>query len=175
MINRVLIRIKVVQMLYAYLLTQSEFKVEQAPDPSSSRNKLYAYSLYLDLLLFILKMSGYRVHSTGQEALVAGVGDNKYLQANKMVRSLASNDEIRRAILKERSSIDDFNFALPSVYSSILESSPYKSYIRLKKRELKQDVDFWIDIINMVIAKSPEFLAAARKIHSLPMWASRMA
>lgn len=150
-------------MLYAYLLTQSEFKVEQAPDPSSSRDKLYAYSLYLDLLLFILKMSGYRVHSTGQEALVAGVGDNKYLQANKMVRSLASNDEIRRAILKERSSIDDFNFALPSVYSSILESSPYKSYIRLKKRELKQDVDFWIDIINMVIAKSPEFLAAARK------------
>ena len=150
-------------MLYAYLLTQSEFKVEQAPDPSSSRDKLYAYSLYLDLLLFILKMSGYRVHSNGQEAIVAGIGDNKYLQANKMVRSLASNDEIRRAILKERSSIDDFNSALPSVYSAILESSPYKSYIRLKKRELKQDVDFWIDVINMVIAKSPEFLAAARR------------
>lgn len=150
-------------MLYAYLLTQSEFKVEQAPDPSSSRDKLYAYSLYLDLLLFILKMSGYRVHSNGQEAIVAGIGDNRYLQANKMVRSLASNDEIRRAILKERSSIDDFNSALPSVYSAILESSPYKSYIRLKKRELKQDVDFWIDVINMVIAKSPEFLAAARR------------
>ncbi len=163
MINRVLIRIKVVQMLYAYLLTQSEFKVEPAPDASSSRDKLYAYSLYLDLLLFILKISGYRVHSSGQEVNVAGVGDNKYLQANKMVKSLASNDEIRRSILQERSSIDDFNDALVAVHRTIIDSAPYKSYTHLKKRELKQDVDFWIDIINMVIAKSPEFLASARK------------
>ncbi len=162
MINRVLIRIKVVQMLYAYLLTQSEFKVEQAPD-TQSRDKLYAYSLYLDLLLFILRLSGFRVHSSGDMKPIAGVGDNKYLQSNKMVKSLALNDEIRRVILKERSSIDDFNSAVPAVYDAIVNSSVYRVYIRAKNRDLKQDVDFWINIINMVIAKSPEFLAAARK------------
>ena len=162
MINRVLIRIKVVQMLYAYLLTQSEFKVEQAPD-TQSRDKLYAYSLYLDLILFMLRLSGFRVHSSSDVKLVAGVGDNKYLQANKMIRSLASNDEIRRVILKDRSSIDDFDTALAPVYDAILHSTPYRGYIRLKAHDLKQDVGFWIDIIRQVIAKSPEFLAAARR------------
>ena len=46
MINRVLIRIKVVQLLYSYLLTQSEFKIESLPE-NPSRDKKYAYSLYL--------------------------------------------------------------------------------------------------------------------------------
>ena len=53
MINRILIRIKVVQMLYSYLLTRKEFKIESAPE-SVSRDKRYGYALYLDLLLLIL-------------------------------------------------------------------------------------------------------------------------
>ena len=32
MINRILIRLKVVQMLYSYMLTRTEFKVEARPD-----------------------------------------------------------------------------------------------------------------------------------------------
>ena len=53
MINRVLIRIKVVQLLYSYLLSQSEFKIEpQVENPS--RDKKYGHELYLDLLLMIL-------------------------------------------------------------------------------------------------------------------------
>ena len=60
MINRILIRIKVVQMLYSYLLTRSEFKIETMPD-DISRDKKYAYSLYFDLLILILKLSGYNI------------------------------------------------------------------------------------------------------------------
>lgn len=63
MINRVLIRIKVVQMLYCYLLSQNEFKIEPAPDESASRDKKYAYSLYLDLLMMVLELSGYNVRA----------------------------------------------------------------------------------------------------------------
>lgn len=56
MINRVLIRIKVVQMLYSYLLTKSEFKIEPAPE-SATRDKRFAYTVYIDTLLMILRLS----------------------------------------------------------------------------------------------------------------------
>lgn len=60
MINRVLIRIKVVQMLYSYLLTQSNFNIEPAPE-SVSRDKKFAYTTYVNLLLMILKLAGAKV------------------------------------------------------------------------------------------------------------------
>ena len=69
MINRVLIRIKVVQMLYSYLLSQSEFKIEPAPAESASRDKKYAHTLYLDLLLMVLEMSGFDVRGNGKSPL----------------------------------------------------------------------------------------------------------
>ena len=60
MINRVLIRIKVVQLLYSYLLTQNEFKIEtQVENPS--RDRKYGYRLYMDLLLLVLELSGYEI------------------------------------------------------------------------------------------------------------------
>ncbi len=59
MINRSLIRIKTVQILYSYLLTRSDFKLEAAPVPGeSSRDKRFAYSVYLDLIVLLLKLSG---------------------------------------------------------------------------------------------------------------------
>ena len=49
MINRILIRIKVVQMLYSYLLTRRDFTLEKAPE-TASKDKRFAYKLYLDLI-----------------------------------------------------------------------------------------------------------------------------
>ena len=60
MINRILIRIKVVQILYSYLLTKGEFKLETFND-NISRDKKYASSFYFDLILLILKLSGYNI------------------------------------------------------------------------------------------------------------------
>ena len=97
MINRVLIRIKVIQILYSYLLTQSDFHIESAPE-SESRDKRYAYSLYLDLLLLILRISGFRL--AGSEKLVGAISDNKYLSAGKMVRSLFSDVNVRSVIFR---------------------------------------------------------------------------
>ena len=60
MINRILIRIKVVQLLYSYLLTRSEFRIVTAPEKSTADGK-YAHTLYLRILLMILELAGYKV------------------------------------------------------------------------------------------------------------------
>ena len=52
MINRILIRVKVVQTLYSHLLVEKDFALE--PQPSSpTKEKRFAYALYLDLLMLM--------------------------------------------------------------------------------------------------------------------------
>lgn len=160
MINRVLIRIKVVQILYSYLLTQNDFHIESAPE-SESRDKRYAYSLYLDLLLLILRISGYRL--AGSEKMVAAITDNKYLSAGKMVRSLFSDVNVRSVIFRRASQSEVFNDAALTLYSKITQSSAYRSYIRTKDISMKDDVAFWVVIIRSIFEKSPELVEAARK------------
>ncbi|MCM1490343.1 MAG: transcription antitermination protein NusB [Muribaculum sp.] len=56
MINRVLIRIKVVQLLYSYFLVQYNFSVLSSPS-SPTKEKRFAYSLYLDYLYLMMKIA----------------------------------------------------------------------------------------------------------------------
>ena len=162
MINRVLIRIKVVQLLYSYLLSQSEFKIEpQVENPS--RDKKYGHELYLDLLLVILEMSGFDVSGGRRQSPLRGIALNKHIERNALGRSLNSIDEIRTLILRDRSGVALFDSVIPSIYDAIPSLPAYKSYIRLKKAELKDDVALWVSIINNLIADNPEFITAARK------------
>lgn len=160
MINRVLIRIKVIQILYSYLLTQSDFHIESAPE-SESRDKRYAYSLYLDLLLLILRISGFRL--AGSEKLVGAISDNKYLSAGKMVRSLFSDVNVRSVIFRRAANSEAFNDAALAIYGKITQSGTYRSYIRTKDLSMKDDVAFWVVIIRTIMEKSPELTEAARK------------
>ena len=160
MINRVLIRIKVIQILYSYLLTQSDFHIESAPE-SESRDKRYAYSLYLDLLLLILRISGFRL--AGSEKLVGAISDNKYLSAGKMVRSLFSDVNVRSVIFRRAANSEAFTDAALAIYSKITQSGAYRSYIRTKDISMKDDVAFWVVIIRTIMEKSPELTEAARK------------
>ena len=163
MINRVLIRIKVVQMLYSYLLTKSEFRIETAPD-SPGKDRRFAYMVYLDTLLFILELSGYRVQGPDSSNSPAKyIGENKHLAANKMMASLINEEQIRSLILKRNTRIASFDKALSPVLEAITATSAYRSYIRLKERTLSDDITFWTTMLRTVIAKNPVFTECARE------------
>lgn len=161
MINRVLIRIKVVQLLYSYLLTQSEFKIEP-PVENPSRDKKYGYDLYLDLLILILELSGIDVTGGKGESPLRGLALNKHIDKNALAKSLNGNDEIRSLILRGRSGVGAFDSLIPSLYDGITKLPAYKSYIRKKKTELKDDVELWLSIVKNLMAENPEFVAVAR-------------
>ncbi|MCM1354849.1 MAG: hypothetical protein NC212_00415 [Staphylococcus sp.] len=157
-----MIRIKVVQLLYSYLLTQSEFKIEpQVENPS--RDKKYGHELYLDLLLMVLEMSGFDVSSGRRQSPLRGMALNKHIDHNALARSLNGIDEIRSLILRDRSGVAQFEPIIPSIYDAIPSLPAYKSYVRIKKPEIKDDVILWTSIITNLIAENPEFMAVARK------------
>lgn len=156
MINRILIRIKVVQMLYSYLLTRKEFRIESAPE-TTSRDKKYAYTLYLDLFLLLLKLSGYTIDkSTAQK-----VDISNQLSSLKIAKSLITYDEIRSYISQNDNNRWSSSL-ISKLYSSIINSVAYKDFKKIKSAEIKDEVTFWENVINTIILREPIFLEIVR-------------
>lgn len=162
MINRVLIRIKVVQLLYSYLLTQNEFKIEsQVENPS--RDRKYGYRLYIDLLLLVLELSGYDTTGGRAESPLHGLTLDKHINRNQLAKALNSIDTIRETIVTGRGDAGRFRDIVPAIYQAIPDLPAYKTYIKIKKPVLKDDVTLWLSIITNLIEKNPAFLALCRK------------
>ena len=161
MINRILIRIKVVQLLYSYLLTRSEFKIETSPE-TNSRDKRTAYNVYLDLLMLVLELSGYNVQRGDKSLPVPEAAKNKYLHDSRLARSLATEDQIRSIILRDPERMAAFDSVAPALYSAVITSSAYRSYIRTRERDIADDSKFWTSVIETVISTNPEFVAVCR-------------
>lgn len=155
MINRVLIRIKVVQMLYSYLLTRSEFKIEPAPE-TVSRDRKYAYAVYLDLLLLIIELSGLNVKSgVDVSHPLASLRGHNPLSGNKLASALAGDNNIREIILRGNTGISAFDPILVRLHQTIVSSSAYIDYKKIKNPELKDEVHFWGVILRTIIANNP--------------------
>lgn len=160
MVNRILIRIKVVQMLYSYLLTRSEFKIDSAPE-TTSKDKRYAYAVYLNLLFLILELSGIRIkRKDGSSSPTFDV--DKLLKANRVGKALYDNDTIKEIMLRGTTGIESFDQILQELSDTIVKSSAYRDYKKIKKPELADDVRFWLSIVNTIFAKDQTVVETMR-------------
>ncbi|MDE6371543.1 MAG: hypothetical protein K2K92_08660 [Duncaniella sp.] len=162
MINRVLIRIKVVQVLYSYLLAQNEFRIE-APAENPSRDKKYGYALYLDLLMLVLELSGIDVSNGRRESPLRGLTLNKHIHQGQMAKSLNGSFEIRDLIIKEKAHPENFDKVIPSLYRAIADLPAYKNFARLKAPAIHDEVALWLSIIDNLMARDEQFIAQARQ------------
>lgn len=149
MVNRVLIRVKVVQMLYSYLLTRSDFKIDEAPE-SASRDKRYSYSAYIDFLLLLLSLSGYNVSNGKRNS--SFVCDSR-LSSNKVAKVLSTNDTIRSVILREANHADCFEGILGPLNHKIVQSSIFNDYVKKSQHDISEDVTFWTTVFETIIAR----------------------
>jgi N utilization substance protein B len=153
-------------MLYAYLLTRSEFQIESAPE-KNTRDARYAYALYLDLLLMILQLSGCKVKPGNGRCALDGMRDSNVLSGSALAKALSADLSIRELIAKGSPSLDSFDDTLKDLYRKITESSVYADYRKKKgKKELADDVKLWTVLLSTVLAKDPALLAKAREHES---------
>lgn len=157
MINRILIRIKVVQILYSYLLARSEFKIETVPN-NTTRDKKYAYSLYFDFLLIILKLSGYNINRS--ENNISSKFELVY--NSKLAKALIEIDEVKNIIAKNQSDICHLDSVLNEVFNIIKNSAAYKDFKKIKQPEIKDEVKLWSIIFRSIILKNETFIDACR-------------
>lgn len=168
MINRVLIRIKVVQMLYSYLLTRNEFKIEPTPGSDATRDSRFAYRLYLDLIMLIMELSGQRV-GNHKPAMYAAISANRFMSTSPLARALGLDEQVRVAINASMGDMPAFDAALASVFDKITSSETFLKHSRKRDRTLLTDVDFWSWALSNVISKDEKFIEAARSIPDFTM------
>ena len=159
MINRILIRIKVIQILYSFLLVEKNFCLEGQPT-SPTKEKRFAYSLYLDLIILLVKVA---------EKVERRSGDCPLRDTAFISRLLY--DETVVSILN-RLAHEPFAFSgeLESVSDSVKDSGLYKNFLKdSKKLPVASNENIWHDLFNLVIITNPALLKniEARKDYTL--------
>lgn len=149
MINRVLIRIKVVQLLYSYFLVQNNFSVQ--PQPSApTKEKRFAYALYLDYLYLMMKIAD---SIRGRNA-VSPLSETRFIKRLK-------GDNIMRSHANRYASTATFplSASIDPLAEAVKSSSIYKTFLK----DTNADSLIWQTIFKEFIAKDPGIAASAQK------------
>ena len=145
MINRILIRIKVVQMLYSYLLTRSDFKVITEPRSATADNK-FAFAVYNDLLLVLLELTG---HGTRPGARKSMLDVDKKLLKSAVGAALAGDDTVKALIATESTDIAQLRPSLQHLHDMITASAVYADYRKRRSPSLAEEVSMWLTVLNL--------------------------
>ncbi len=157
MINRVLIRIKVIQLLYSYLLTEKQFTIE--PQPSQpTKEKRFAYKIYIDTLALMVQLA---------DCLGASRGVNKFA-SHRFIDTVRADDRVR-AILSRINHGEQYplNTCIESLVEAVKNTGAFKQYGKAPKTAkateeyTNTEVIFWQTIFNQVIWTSESYNKAA--------------
>lgn len=140
MINRVLIRIKVVQMLYSYLLTEKLFMIESQPTPPT-KEKRFAYKVYLDMLAMMVDIAG----------SVELKGGYKPLFNNRFIKMISNDEKVKSTLSKHR--LENVSYLRISniIANKIKESAIFKSYVKNDSENMINDLKVWQEIFSSII------------------------
>lgn len=144
MINRVLIRIKVIQVLYSYLLVENRFALESQPS-QPTKEKRFAYALYLEML-----------------ALIAGIaegvkrrGGDRPLYQTRFIRNILSDEKVKSIMVRDSRSGSPFEYVKTQLIEKVKESGLYKNFLKDEDSESRTTDKIWQELFNQVIISDP--------------------
>lgn len=146
MINRVLIRIKVIQLLYSYLLTEKQFMLESRPTPPT-KEKRFAYDSYLDSLVLMDKIAD-KVERRGMGKPLADTG---------FIAKIRSDEKVRVLINRYHSEYFPFESVIDSLAEKVKESGIFKNFVKAADTPSPMTDTVWQDIFNIIIYPSAEY------------------
>ena len=142
MINRELIRIKTVQLLYSYLLVENPFSLESQPS-APTKEKRFAYSLYLDLLVLLTRLARRIDPRAGYP-----------LTDTRFFRNVNSDERIRSLVAKYSASEFPFGDLEEHLATAIKDSAIYKKF-KTSLGESSFDENVWKDIFDLIVITDP--------------------
>ncbi|MBP3535069.1 MAG: hypothetical protein J6J53_03530, partial [Muribaculaceae bacterium] len=164
MVNRILIRLKVVQLLYSYMLSRSEFKIEM-PVETSSPDRRYSYEAYAALLLMLLELSGVKVTANRTTpAAIGGAISGARFADTKVARYLAQNDDVRELINTYGDRMPAFDRAVADLAVKLKAIPAYRALSRIKPKDAtpSDEIAFWTTAVRTMV-KQPELIEALRE------------
>lgn len=158
MINRILIRMKVVQLLYSYLLTRNYFKLLEEP-VQPTRDKRFAYAVYARLLISLVELSGYRINVKDQVVRITPVAAKSNVKITRSAASLAVNDAFKELCLRNKSFLDGMRAIMPVLGEKVRNASIYKEYSRKRSEiSLQDEALMWKTLFRTVVMRDEDMI-----------------
>lgn len=160
MINRRLLRVKVMQALYAYLQTDS-------PSVSNSEKELHfsinkSYELYISLFLLLTELVRYarlRI-DIAREKKIPGPDDlnpNTRFVDNPVIAMLGQNSALKTFVNNTKISWSNRPELIRSLYNQMAMEDFYREYMGAPETSFEEDKKFTIALLNDLILPSDEF------------------
>ena len=159
MINRVLLRIKIVQILYSYY--KSEGKSLPAVEKELFHSIEKTYDLYFHLLQFAVEITRFATDKveTKRNKLRPTEEDlhpNTRFIDNKFVAQLSNNVQFKEYLTKHKLSWVNDSEMIKVIFEQITESEFYAEYMNAPKADYTADKDIWRKIFKKIILQSEE-------------------
>lgn len=154
MINRVLIRIRVIQVLYSTYLNESGDLKKAETELMFSLQKSYdLYYYLLALLIEITETHSRRLESRKGKLLPTDedINPNTKLTDNLFIKQLQSNEQFNKYVSDRPQSWEDHENYLKSLLEKILNSEIYAEYLANEVSDYNTDREFWRKIFKTFI------------------------
>ncbi len=154
MINRELIRIKVVQLLYSYLMVNNKFSLYPLSDAPQQEER-FAHDLYLQMLVLMVRVA----------ESITKYGQGKPLVETRFIKRLCENSEVRALLERYRREPFPFENAVHTLSGIIKESGIYKLFLKnMKEDDGIRDEQVWQELFKHIISVDPSIVAIAQKM-----------
>ena len=159
MINRILIRIRVIQIIYAYYQNRNKDVRQVEKELLLGLQKSYdLYYFFLLLMVEITDLYEKRVEIKMNKFLPTHEDLNPKMQLinNQFINQLRENRMFVKHLTERPMSWENHSNFVKGLLDAILESDTYKEYSQLKKPTYKDDKDFWRKSFKSFIYRNEE-------------------
>lgn len=146
MINRNLIRIRIVQIVYSwYQNTNKDLRGAEKELLFGLEKSYDLYFYLLSLMVELTKAYESRVEAKKNKHLPSweDLNPNTHLIDNKFIRQLSDNRQLRHHFAERPMIWDADTSFLKNLLDTILDSDTYKNYIELAAPTYEEDREFW--------------------------------
>lgn len=146
MVNRVLIRLKIVQIVYAYYQNGSKNVDSAEKELMFSLSK--AYDLYNYLLILMVALTNYaQKRIEAGKAKLAPTAEELYpnmkFVENKFIAQLSTNKQLLDYIESQKRSWGNEEEFVKRLFEKIVNSDIYKEYMASKETSYEEDRELW--------------------------------
>lgn len=159
MVNRILIRIKVVQIVYSYLLKDDKEMDKAEKELFFSLGK--SYELYYFLLLLMIELTdtqSSRIENAKTKHLATNAekNPNTRLVNNRFIAQLRDNKDMQDYLSRQKISWVNEPEFIRSLANRILASDIYADYIASEENSFDVDREFWRKVFKNIISEDED-------------------
>lgn len=162
MINRVLIRAKVVQMLYAYMVSKDSMTLTTAKkELTKSLDKSYElYNALLKLMIELTDVQDLRLDEAKHKFLPTeeDLNPNMRFVENELVKRLRADQTLADFVDDKKINWRDDELFVRLLLDKILRSEEYQEYMEMPKTSLVRDGEVWYQLMKKVVLPDENLL-----------------